>query len=50
MILRMVAPALRIVIAAAVIKARLDDQKLREPRAKGHEDADGNESNTKKAP
>jgi hypothetical protein len=49
MCLGVVAGAHRIVIAAAVIKARIDHKKLRDPRAKGCDDADGKEGNTKKA-
>ena len=46
----MVAGARRIDIATAVIEARVNRKKLREPRAKGYDDTDNNEGNTKKAP
>jgi hypothetical protein len=50
MVLGMVAGAHFIVIATAAIEARVDRKKLRDPRAKGYDDADSNEGNTKKAP
>ena len=50
MVVGIVAPALRIVVAAVPIKARVDSKKLRDPWTKGHDDADCNEGNPEKAP